>query len=422
MDRADRLLQERERDYQGALHIGRNDAKWREQELNNIKEAFAREGLIVPGLEEHINNEIAGIRRVRRDITSEGSQMFEDDLRNHGAGTRGSNLQRDVLKTESDARRASQPIPGTEAHHPASVSSTESLVQNMNEAEVRKLWNIARSQGYTVGSEAKGFIPLSKPAHTTGGKNWGNDFAHVGKDGTPDTGRFKVPALPKGTRAVDAWKVLKPVLDEQRTLNERAYNHPTEQLMRQRASEAFGAPLVWDAKGDPKALATQNANAKAKGINATTISKNLDRYPDMQQTGAIPGVNTMVPGARVPLGMGKPDKPVPLPKPPAPAQVAKSAAQGKPTPEVRRFENRLMNPVPKPVAKPAVKPVPKPAAKSAVKPVPKPAAKPVTKDKPTAANPGSASQQIRRHQNAVPDAIHIHPGMSLPSHSLIQGI
>jgi hypothetical protein len=37
-------------------------------------------------------------------------------------------------------------------------------------------------------------------------------------------------------------------------------------------------------------------------------------------------------------------------------------------------------------------------------------------------NPGSASQQIRALQNTVQDVLKIHPGMSLPSINLIQGI
>jgi hypothetical protein len=74
---------------------------------------------------------------------------------------------------------------------------------------------------------------------------------------------------------------------------------------------------------------------------------------------------------------------------------------------------------PKPVAakpKPvAAKPKPT-AAKSNPKPV---AAKPNTKPN---RNKLSASENIRLLQNAVQDAIPIHPGMSLPSYSLIQGI
>lgn len=65
------------------------------------------------------------------------------------------------------------------------------------------------------------------------------------------------------------------------------------------------------------------------------------------------------------------------------------------------------------------------------KPVPRPstgrrgAAPSNTANRPTGAsvrNPGSASSQIRAQQRTVPDAIHIHPGMSLPSTSLFQGV
>jgi hypothetical protein len=322
IDRALRLLQEREQNYQQALQIGRNQALDKERHLNRLKVAFQQDGTLVEGLDDYISNKISQTRRARRDIVSEGSYMFENDLLNNALGTQPTDLIADVNTTESAARKVSQPIPGTEAHHPASVSSTEALVQNMDEFEVRSLWDIAKKNGYVVGSEAEGFIPLSKPAHTTGGKNWGNDYAHVGKDGQPDPGRFKTEPLPKGTTAADAWKVLQPILDEQRTLNERAYNHPTEALMRQRAQEAFGGEIKWDAKGDKAALVAQNAQAKAKGINATTISKNLDRFPGMQKTGGIPNVTVAVPGARVPLGMGKPTS-----KPAIPPVVAVAEAK-----------------------------------------------------------------------------------------------
>ena len=92
---------------------------------------------------------------------------------------------------------------------------------------------------------------------------------------------------------------------------------------------------------------------------------------------------------------------------------------------------------PVPAPKPVVVAVPtaKPAAKPAVKPVVKPAAKPKAKPKATVkpkpvvpatsttrAKPTSASMQIRALQGSVGDVIKIHPGMSLPSSSLIQGI
>jgi hypothetical protein len=184
----------------------------------------------------------------------------------------------------------------------------------MDEYETRKLWDIARDNGFVVGSEPQGFIPLSKPAHTTGGKNWGSDYAHVGADGvTPDPGRFKQEPLPKGTTADQAWPVLRPVLEEQRQLNDAAWNHPTEQLMRQRAAEAYGGEIEWKIRPSNGSLKFQRETARAKGINATTISKSFDQFPGLKPTGLVPNVDVAVPiGARVPLGTKMPKGKNPL--------------------------------------------------------------------------------------------------------------
>jgi len=71
--------------------------------------------------------------------------------------------------------------------------------------------------------------------------------------------------------------------------------------------------------------------------------------------------------------------------------------------------------VPKPVPKPTVKPTANRTGRYAASQRQKPRLL-------DPRNPGSASMQIRSMQNTVPDAIRIHPGMSLPSHSLIQGV
>ena len=88
---------------------------------------------------------------------------------------------------------------------------------------------------------------------------------------------------------------------------------------------------------------------------------------------------------------------------------------------------------PKPQAKPQPKPAPKPQPKPSPKPAPTPqpkvrvgtgrwaAAARSARTRTNPRNPGSASMQIRRMQNTVPDAIQIHPGMSLPSQSFFQG-
>jgi len=428
VDAVDRLLAEREQDYQGALQIFRNDVKLREQLLNEL-------GLIgLPDEEADaaIAKLISDTRRGRRDAVSEGSYLFENDLRNYAAGL-DPNPVSTINKTEAGQRRASQPIPGTEAHHPASVSSTEALVQNMDEYEIRNLWQTAKDKGYTVGSQAEGFIPLSKPAHTTGGRNWGPDFAHVGADGkTPDPGRFKTIPLPKGTNATQAWGALKPVLDEQQLLNERAYNHPVETRMRADAEATVGKPIEWRGPVTADRAAT-NATAKGMGLNATTITQAYDRNPGLLKTNEVPNVTVAVPGGgRVPVSLGKPPKPQPVVvKPPTGGQVAKASATAKPIPPP------TVKPVPRtrPVGTQATlggKPVVwngkswAPVLPNRLAQPTKP--KPVTRTSKTAASPNrpasvrAAMSQQERLREAGAHPILIHPGMSLPSNSLIQGI
>ena len=320
LDRVGQLLSDRETSYQGALQVGRNDLLFRENILNKLKQDYS----VNPELVKDLEVLISQTRRARRDVASEGTYLFENDLLNNAVGSKGqTNLSKTVNATEGGERKRSQPIPGTEAHHPASVSSTESLVQNMDEFETRKLWGIAKKKGYTVGSHADGFIPLSKPAHTTGGRNWGSDYAHVGTDGkTPDPGRFKTPSLPKGTTAAQAWPALKEMLDEQRLLNERAYTHPLETHMRGLAESQVG-PVEW--RGPVTSNRAQlNSTAKAKGVNATVIAKSLDRSPGLVETNLTPGVDVMTPvGATVPRGTKhikpppKPSKTLPKPSKPA---------------------------------------------------------------------------------------------------------
>lgn len=303
---AEEILAAREPAYQDALQIARNDLLTREEQLRELSLWFEDLGYSDPELYEDLAGKISSTRRARRDVVSEGSYLFENDLLNYLKSKKADTLklERSVNLTEGKERQKSQPIPGSEAHHPASVSSTESLVQNMREDEIRKLWGIAKEEGYVVGSQAEGFIPLSKPAHTTGGKTRGTAYAHVGVTGEPDPGRFKTTPLPKGTTAEEAWKSLKPLLDEQIKLNTIAYDFPTEQLARQRAAEAMGTELQFGGS-DFEALAEQRKLAKQKGVNLTTISKALDKYPGLAETGLVPGVDVMTDvGATVPRALG----------------------------------------------------------------------------------------------------------------------
>jgi hypothetical protein len=399
VDPVEKLIQEREQDYQGALQIARNDLLAKEAELNQIKEAYLAGDERVEGFEEYLDNQISQVRRARRDVVSEGSYLFENDLRNQG------DVIKNVNVTEAGQRKVSQPIPGTEAHHPASVSSTESYVQNMSEYEVRRLWDIMKEQGYTVGSLAEGFIPLSKPAHTTGGKNWGPNYAHVGKEGDPDPGRFKGVALPKGTTAEQAFMAMKPMLDEQRALNEAAYGHPTEQAMRAAVEREMGKPITWSASGAGN-LAEQNAAAKAMGINATVISKAFDKYPQLIESGLVPNVSVMTDvGARTPLGT-KPTEEVRRQAFQQVRQVTTSQSLGQKAAAIATREPvpvpRVVVPVPTP--KPAVKPAVRAAAKPVVKPAakPKPAAKSVTKSRAIPSRRMPTSSDIRRTSQLSP--------------------
>lgn len=303
---AEEILAAREPEYQDALQIARNDLLTREDQLRELSLWLEDLGYSDPQLYEDLATKISSTRRARRDVVSEGSYLFENDLLNYLKSKKADTLklERSVNLTEGKERQKSQPIPGSEAHHPASVSSTESLVQNMREDEIRKLWNIAKEEGYVVGSQAEGFIPLSKPAHTTGGKTRGTAYAHVGVTGEPDPGRFKTDPLPRNTTAEEAWKSLKPMLDEQIELNKIAFEHPTEQVARQRAAEAMGTELQFGGS-DFDTLQEQRKLAKERGVNLTTISKSFDKYPGLTETGLVPGVDVMTDvGSTVPRALG----------------------------------------------------------------------------------------------------------------------
>jgi hypothetical protein len=417
IDPVEKVLQERELEYQGAMGIANNDLRAKEAELLQIQEAYANSGLKVEGFDEFLANKHAEIKRAYRDVVSEQSYLFENDLRNYAVGA--GNLL-DITKTEAQQRKISQPIPGTQAHHPASVSSVESYLRDMPMAEQRRTLDLLVEQGYTVGSQAKGFIPLSGPAHLGGGERWGRAFAHVGKEGVEsDPGRFKGTALPKNTTAEQAVAAMKPMLDEQIALNTAAYSHPVEQQMRAVAERLVGKPITWMG-GEASDVQAQNKEAKAMGINATTISKGFSRYPALMGTEQVPGVNVMTDvGTRIPLGM-KPSE-----------EVRKQAAATVRNPQIvltssqslgqkaAAIANREPVPPPKPVVvapNPAAKPKPTVKPKAAIKPTP------VGTTRTTKVKPTSASMQIRAMQNTVPDVIRIQPGMSLPSTSLIQGI
>jgi hypothetical protein len=127
---------------------------------------------------------------------------------------------------------------------------------------------------------------------------------------------------------------------------------------------------------------------------------------------------------REPLPQPKPQPQI-APKPqakPQPAPLAKPAP--KPAPTTKLSSVRTSDVTAKPQPKPGI-------SRTVTKPQPKvrvgtgryaaAAAAKSTGTRANPRNPGSASMQIRRMQNTVPDALQIHPGMSLPSQSFFQG-
>jgi hypothetical protein len=296
-------------------------------------------------------------------------------------------------------------------------------------AEQRRTLDLLVEQGYTVGSQAKGFIPLSGPAHLGGGERWGRAFAHVGKEGVEsDPGRFKGTALPKNTTAEQAVAAMKPMLDEQIALNTAAYSHPVEQQMRAVAERLIGKPITWMG-GEATDVQAQNKAAKAMGINATTISKGFNRYPSLMGTEQVPGVNIMTDvGTRVPLGM----KPTEEVRRQATATVrnpqivltpsqslgkkAAAIANREPVPQPKPVAVTPQAPKPRPVTKPSVKPAAKPrAASQSTKPVRVMPSRVKPKAQENPRNQGSASMQIRRMQNITPDVIQLPMFTSFPS-------
>ena len=107
-------------------------------------------------------------------------------------------------------------------------------------------------------------------------------------------------------------------------------------------------------------MCIRDSALKIQGVNATTISKVFDLYPQTKKGGLIPGVNIMTNIGASHRGLAKPAKP---PK--------RAPAASKPN--ASRADNSPLG-------------------------------------------------MLKRMVNSTSDALRIHPGMSLPSVNLIQGI
>jgi hypothetical protein len=245
------LLQEREMEYAGRVEIIRND-------MSDLEELAVAED----------NSELRKqIRRGRSALVSEPGYTLENIIYN---STNPEQAVTNIYNWEDNQRTISRPAPHMEAHHPSAIGAFEAQTRNMHMQEIRATQRNLTGRGYHLGSEAHGFMPLSKPAHTTGGTNWGTDFAHVGVDGTPDTRRF-IPEqpFPKGTTPSQAADLIKPSLDEQLVLNNKAWNHPAEAAMRRYVEEVYGIPVQWQLPLDKKTLETQKTAIGKAGIKNT---------------------------------------------------------------------------------------------------------------------------------------------------------
>jgi hypothetical protein len=257
------------------MDIYRNDMLYQEKLLKKVVDTEVLPPKAVSGIksnkaegiksESGISDEIAELRRARRDLVSEPSYIYEEAISKPPKNIE--EVHKPVFNVEKKHREEAQPVPGTQAHHPASVSSVESYLQNMNVDEVRETLDLLGEQGYQIGSSKYGFMNLSQPAHTQPRKGvpWGDDFAHVGGEG-----RFKADPLPKGTTPQQAVEAMKPMLDEQRTLNAAAWNHPAEKAMRQFVEEVVGEPIEWSLPNTLKSHSKQRLKAINAGFNKNT--------------------------------------------------------------------------------------------------------------------------------------------------------
>jgi hypothetical protein len=283
-DVADRLIKdwEREQTYRANMDIYRNDMLYQEKLLQDVVNSNLLPPAAVQGIKGNkakgikevpgISAEIGELRRARRDLVSEPSYIYEEAISKPPKNIE--QVHKPVYSAEESQRKAAQPVPGTQAHHQASVSSVESYLQNMNVDEVRETLDILTEMGYHIGSNKYNFMNLSQPAHTQPRKGipWGDDYAHVGGEG-----RFKAEPLPKGTTPQQAAEVMKPMLDMQRSLNAAAWNHPAEQAMRKFTEEVVGSPIEWSLPESLKNHTAQKNKAILKGwnkyFNASTISE-----------------------------------------------------------------------------------------------------------------------------------------------------
>ena len=348
----------------------------------------------------------SAVKRAVRALMSQDDLQFLKVLQSNANNLDPVSLAKKIVTAEGSIRKRYSPSPGVEMHHVNSISSWYEKVKNMPTKEAMQANHYVQSKGHILGTD-KRLLPLTKDIHQ-GGKNIPTAHSDIIKSvqadrWVVDQGAWKTDN-PAASNA-DPFEVGDNFIDEAANIQGRlsfsAYDDPTEVAARKALRIRAGHKSNSKTINKPQVRSAQKAEQKAMGLDLGNIRREL-----MPEVVDKPSVTL---GRRAASIVNR--EPLPQPKP-QPQIVPQPQAKPQPQPQAK--------PAPKPQAKPISKPQPKvrvgtgrwaaaAAAKSAA-----------TRANPR--NPGSASMQIRRMQNTVPDAIQIHPGMSLPSHSLIQGV
>ena len=357
-------------------------------------------------------------KRAIRALMSQDDLQFLKVLQDNAGNLDPVSLAKKIATAENSIRARHSPSPGVEMHHVNSISSWYEKIKNMPTKEAMQANHYVQSKGHILGTD-KRLLPLTKDIHQ-GGRNIPTAHTDIIKSvqadrWVVDQGAWKTDN-PAASNA-DPFEVGDNFIDEAANIQGRlsfsAYEDPTEVKARQALRIRTGHKSNSKTINKPQVRSAQKAEQKAMGLNLGDIRKEL-----ISEVTDKPSVTL---GQRAAAIVNR--EPLPQPKP-QPAPQAKPAP--KPAPTTKLSSVRISDTTPKP-------PRPKPGiSRTVTKPQPKvssgarrgaaPAASKFAGTRVDPRNPGSASMQIRRMQNTVPDAIQIHPGMSLPSHSLIQGV
>jgi hypothetical protein len=434
---------------------------------------------LIQGLSEAARKgwmEVGDAERLTRVLMSQGNDRFADFF-----VTENFNALREPEVAAAIASKLATPVAkaqqglnysfGTEGHHGISVSSIEAASRHLP-FEQRLEFLKALKDDYTYsGTDPEDMFPLSGIAHQQKGTasktdpynaHFDSDPKTLAKTFKPNQGTWQGEDY---TNITDPRKLATEFWNRsgspQIRAAEIAFDQPSEVAWREGLADKLGIRernlyLSGQTNGKP-ITATNKAALGELGIKNEVLKQGMQEAygqtyrppnPDAPKTpyearpprpwaeSKVLNPNYKPAATTAKAAAGAAPTPKPAAKPVvqvAPKPAAKPAAKPAPTTKLSSVQTSDLTSKPKPkpgISRTVTKPQPKVSsgAKPVAKPVAKPAAKPTPKPTPTkpalinARNPGSASMQIRAQQRAAPDVLQIHPGMSLPSNSLVQGI